>query len=69
MISVQPGERVRIRARSTWILSSATGTPYKPHWPRPLKVKASVTLVGNGVLRMSEDSNAVTRVLFGTMKR
>ena len=69
LISVQPGERVRIRARSTWHLSSATGTPYEPDWPRPLKVKAVVTLVGNGFLRMSEESNAITPVLFGTVKR
>jgi hypothetical protein len=69
LIAVQPGERVRIRARSTWILSSARGTPYEPHWPRQLKVKATVTLVGKDVLRLSEESNAVTPVQFGTMKR
>ena len=69
LISVQPGERVRIRARSTWRLTSATGTPYEPHWPRPLKVKAVVTLVGNGFWRFFEESNATTPVLFGTVKR
>ncbi len=69
VISVQPGERVRIRARSTWILSRSTGTPYEPHWPRQLKVKATVTLVGKDVLRLSEESNAVTPVQFGTVKR
>jgi hypothetical protein len=69
LISVQPGERLRIRARSTWNLSSATGTPYEPHWPRPLKVKALVRLVGNGVLRMSEQSTGVTAVQFGTRQK
>jgi hypothetical protein len=69
LIAVQPGERVRIRARGTWILSRSTGTPYEPHWPRPLKVKASVMLVGNGVLYLQEQSNAVTPVQFGTKKQ
>jgi len=68
----------RILHRRTWppspeaaasLPSRSTGTPYEPHWPRSLKVKATVTLVGNGVLRLSEDSSAVTPVQFGTMKR
>lgn len=69
LITVQPGERARIRARGTWILSAATGTPHEPHWPRPLKVRAAVMLVAGGMLRISEHSNAVTPVLFGTNKR
>jgi hypothetical protein len=61
LIAIEPHQRVRIRARSTWHYPTAP-TPRERHWPRELLLKATVTLTGNGGLKWAGESETMSKV-------
>lgn len=68
LIVVEPNDRVRIRAQGRWVMSRATGTLRKEQWPRPLQLKATVTLAGKGIMRIIDASKGTVPVLLRTLQ-